>query len=65
MEPQAKFDVKRLIDDLGGPREVAEMTGKSRTAPYRWIEQGFINTKVLEDIKAAQPHINIDSYFIE
>ncbi len=59
----AEFDIKRLIKDLGGPAKVAKITGKTRTTPYRWMAQGFISTKVLERIKEAEPHIDLDLYF--
>jgi len=56
--------VKQLIDDCGGAKEVARLTDKWRTAPYRWSEQGFVTTKVLEVLKTENPKLNINKYFI-
>ena len=57
------FDVAKLIADMGGAAHVARLTGKSRTAPYRWIDQGFISTKILAVLKEADPSIDMDAYF--
>ena len=57
------FDVAKLISDMGGAAHVARLTGKNRTAPYRWIEQGFISTKILAVLKSADPTIDMDQYF--
>lgn len=56
--------MKQLIDDCGGAKEVARLTDKWRTAPYRWSEQGFVTTKVLEVLKTENPKLNINKYFI-
>jgi len=59
-----KFNVKQLITDCGGEKEVARLTNKFRTAPYRWANQGFVTTKVLEVLKTENPKLNINKYFI-
>ena len=59
-----KFNVKQLIDDCGGAKEVARLTEKFRTAPYRWQNQGFVTTRVLEVLKTKNPKLNINKYFI-
>jgi menaquinone-dependent protoporphyrinogen IX oxidase len=64
MKKQMRFDIKRFIDDAGGAREVAKMTGKMRTRPYRWIEQGHMNTILIAAIKQARPDLKVDDYFI-
>lgn len=60
-----RLDVERLVKDLGGPSAVAAMTGKPRTAPYRWMKTRYVNSQVLERIKNARPEMNLDDYFIE
>ena len=62
MRTRNYFDVAQLIYDMGGINKVAEITGKHRTAPYRWIQQGFVSTRIIEQLKDADPSINIDSY---
>lgn len=57
------FDIERFIADHGGATKVAKITGKGRTTPYKWIDQGFLNTKILGQLKAENPHIIIDKYF--
>ena len=44
------LNVRRLIDELGGPSTVASILGCSRGSPYIWQRRGWINTKVLSDI---------------
>lgn len=63
MSRKKSFNVRRLVADVGGAAEIARITGKQRTAPYRWIEQGFVNTKILADVKKARPDIIMDEYF--
>ncbi len=58
-----RFDAKRLVDDLGGVRNAAEILGKSRTAPYRWMNTGYMSTFQMEQIKEIRPDINFDDYF--
>lgn len=58
-----RFNLESLITDLGGPSRVAQKLGIARSTPYRWIEQGKFSTAWLERIKAAFPHIDVDSYF--
>jgi thymidylate synthase ThyX len=61
----AKFDAKKLIDDCGGPRAVAEQLGKARTAPYRMIRTRFMNTHQLEKLIENNPNLNLNHYFEE
>lgn len=60
-----KLDIAQLISDLGGAAYVAKITGKSRTAPYSWINRSYISSEVLECIKTAHPEVDIDKYFIK
>lgn len=57
------MDVKRLIEDLGGPSKVAAALGKARTSPYRWIERNYITSRTLAQIKDHWPKVNLDEYF--
>jgi len=59
-----QFDVARLVSDMGGAVVVAEITGKPRTAPYRWIAQGHISTRIIEMLKTHDPEIDINNYLI-
>jgi hypothetical protein len=34
-----RFNISKLINDLGGATEVAKKIGKHRTAPYGWINR--------------------------
>ncbi|WP_138465367.1 hypothetical protein [Poseidonocella sp. HB161398] len=63
MHDAVKLNVARLIEDCGGPRQVAIITGKSRTAPYRWIKTGYLAAEHLAAIKAACPTLDLDAYF--
>lgn len=63
MKKPLRFDIERFIADHGGAAKVAKLTGKVRTTPYRWIDQGFLNTKILGQLKAENPEIIIDQYF--
>jgi len=58
-----KFDVSALIADMGGASKIARITGKGRTTPYKWIEQGFVNTKILEAIKNQDAKFDVNKYF--
>ncbi len=55
----------RLIRDIGGYAEASRVTGKARTAPYRWVKQGYVSTKVICALKESAPHIDIDDYIVE
>ena len=58
-----QFNAKKLIEDFGGVRKVAEVLGKSRTAPYRMMQTRYMTTWHFEQLKQADPSINLDNYF--
>jgi|APSaa5957512535_1039671.scaffolds.fasta_scaffold206654_2 hypothetical protein len=59
-----KFNVKRMVEDLGGVIAISRYAETHRTAPYRWIRTGGMSIRTLERIKSNCRHtINIDSYF--
>ena len=57
-----KLNIKRLVTDLGGVKITSLKLGLSRTTPYRWIEQGHMSTRILEEIKTMNPEIDINKY---
>ena len=63
------LNVKKLIEDLGGPSHVAGILGIERTTPYRWIKTNRLSGRVIANIKSAAPlfgrRIDIDGYFEE
>lgn len=60
-----KLNVPRLIENLGGPRKVAEVGGFNRTAPYGWIQRGFISQRTMERIKTVWPDLDLNLFFEE
>lgn len=62
---QAKLNIQRLIDDLGGASSVAKLVGVVRTAPYGWVSRRYVSSVVLEKIKSENPNLNLDRYFEE
>lgn len=62
-ELMIKFNIEKLINDLGGVTKVASAINKNRTAPYRWLKTGCVSTSTLCHIMAAFPNIDINIYF--
>ena len=62
---QAKLNIQRLIDDLGGASAVAQIAGVVRIAPYGWINRAYVSSVVLERIKSQKPELDLDLYFEE
>ena len=61
-----KFNVRRMVEDLGGTIQAARVAETYRTAPYRWIRNESVSLKTLEKIKSNSPvSIDMDSYFEE
>lgn len=58
-----RFNVAQLVADLGGAANAAKVVGTSRTAPYRWMKQGMVSTRVLASVKQQMPWLSIDRYF--
>ena len=57
------FNVRRLVDDCGGVREVAKIMGKSRTSPYRSMRTNYMGTNVLAKVLEVNPSLNLNEYF--
>ena len=62
---EAKLNIQRLIDDLGGASALAQIAGVVRTAPYGWINRAYVSSVVLERIKSQKPELDLDLYFEE
>lgn len=62
-EMSMQFNVKRLVQDCGGVRAVAEIMGKTRTAPYRMMRTNYMGTNVLAKVLEANPSLNLNDYF--
>lgn len=63
MTKAVRLNVRRLIDDIGGAATAAQLAGVTRTAPYRWVKDGYLSSYVMEKFKAAHPELVIDDYF--
>lgn len=62
-EEEMHFNIKKLLDDLGGARQVANQLGICRTIPYGWIKRSFISSNYLSEIKEANPELDVNHYF--
>ena len=58
-----KFNLKKLVSDLGGARQVAELIGVGRTVPYGWIRRDYIGSTHLLLIKQSNPTLDLNIYF--
>lgn len=63
--PVRTFNAKKLIADCGGVRRVALILGKTRTAPYRMMASGLMNTRQFEKLLSHNPELNLNHYFEE
>lgn len=57
------FQAHKLVSDLGGVREIASSLGVPRTAPYRWMANRAISSRVLARLKDAYPDLDLNQYF--
>ena len=48
---------------LGGAAEAARRAGVTRTVPYGWIRRGYVSSRILENLKAASPELDLNAYF--
>jgi hypothetical protein len=60
-----RFNAARLVEDCGGVSAFAQCLGKTRTAPYRAINTGYLGTPTLARLLAQHPHLNLHDYFEE
>lgn len=60
-----RFDIRRLITDLGGAANVASTLRITRTIPYQWIDRDYISSTYLAKIKEAHPALDLDNYIVE
>jgi len=57
------FDIERLVNDLGGARQVSSTLKTGRSVPYGWIRRGSVSSQYLSQIKEAFPSVCFDQYF--
>ena len=57
-----KFNLNKLLRDLGGCSHVAAALDISRTTPYRWAKTDRISVENLERLKSAFD-FSVDDYF--
>jgi hypothetical protein len=60
-----KFDIRKLVSDLGGASRVAQKLGITRTIPYQWMDRDYISSTYLAKIKEAHPALDLDKYITE
>ncbi len=60
-----KFDIRRLVSDLGGASRVAQKLGITRTIPYQWMDRDYVSSTYLAKIKEAHPALDLDNYIVE
>jgi hypothetical protein len=58
------FDIERLVNDLGGARQVSSTLNTGRSVPYGWIRRGSVSSAYLSQIKQAFPSVCLDQYFM-
>jgi len=58
-----ELDIEQIVHDMGGAAAIAARIGVPRQAPYRWIKNKYVSSRVLEKIKTTDPNFNIDNYF--
>ena len=57
------FDIKSMVDDLGGATKISTKLECCRTTPYGWIKRGSISSKDLVKLKQAFQGVSFDMYF--
>ena len=58
-----ELDIEQIVRAMGGATAIASRIGVPRQAPYRWIKNKYVSSKILEKIKNTDPNFNIDHYF--
>jgi hypothetical protein len=56
------MNIAKLIADCGGASAAAKACGVARTAPYGWIRRQYVSSRILDALKVANPHIDVDLY---
>jgi len=60
-----RFDIQRMVCDLGGASAVASSLGITRTIPYAWVRRGMISSTYLARLKEVNKRLNLNKYIIE
>ena len=60
-----KFDINKMLEDLGGCAALAEQLGVSRNVPNGWRRRNYVSSVYLSKIKRVQPVLDINQYFKE
>lgn len=58
-----KFDINKMLEDLGGCEAIANHLGVSRYVPYGWVRRNYVSSVYLSKIKDVWPDLDINSYF--
>jgi len=64
-ERKMKFDINKMLEDLGGCAALAEQLGVSRNVPNGWRRRNYVSSVYLSKIKRVQPELDINQYFKE
>ena len=59
-----KFDIDRMVADLGGSSTIAKNIGTNRCVPYGWMRRASISSLYLSQIKEVWPALDLNQYFI-
>ena len=60
-----KFDINKMLEDLGGCAALAEQLGVSRNVPNGWRRRNYVSSVYLSKIKRVQRELDINQYFKE
>ena len=59
-----KFDIERMVADLGGSSTIAKNINANRCVPYGWMRRACISSLYLSQIKEVWPELDLNQYFI-
>jgi hypothetical protein len=60
-----KFDINKMLEDLGGCKALADELGVSRNVPNGWRRRNYVSSVYLSKIKCVRPELDINQYFKE
>ena len=59
-----KFDIDKMVADLGGASNIAKGIGANRCVPYGWMRRASVSSLYLSQIKEVWPALDLNQYFI-